>query len=262
MDLGTIIGIVLGFILLIVSILINTAFDFGALIRFVDPPSVLIVMGGTACALMIAFPLQRVGQAMKAVKNLFSPPNLDPTEAINNIISLANLARREGILALEETARSMEDPFLQKGVMLIVDGTDPELTRNILETEISYVDTRHSQVRSVWDIAAALGPAWGMIGTVIGLVNMLHNMEDPNAVGPAMAVALITTLYGSLMANWIFVPFGNKLKVLNSEEMLLKSVLIEGMLSIQAGENPRIIEEKLKSFLSPSMRGSADEGAE
>ena len=262
MDLGTIIGIIVGFILIVVSILLNADFEIVALLNFADPPSILIVLGGTVCSVMIAFPLQRIKQALKAVKRLFSPPDLDPSDAITNIITLANLARREGILALEETARNMEDQFLQKGIMLIVDGTDPELTRNILETEISYVDTRHGQVKAVWDIAGALSPAWGMIGTLIGLVMMLQNMEDPDAIGPAMAIALITTLYGSMLANFIFIPFSNKLKGLNSEEMLMKSVLIEGMLSIQAGENPRIIEEKLKSFLSPGLRNSGDDGGD
>jgi len=250
----------MGLVLLALSILISANFDVMAITRFLDAPSVLIVMGGSLCSLAIGFPMSRITSAFKALKKVFSPPDLDPSEAIVNIINLANLARKEGILALEETARNMEDKFLQKGIMLIVDGTDPELTRNILETELSYLEMRHASTRSVWDMAAALSPAWGMVGTVVGLVNMLHNMDDPNAVGPAMAVALITTMYGSLVANWISIPFANKLRVLGTDEVLMKSVLIEGMLSIQAGENPRIIEEKLKSFLSPALR--EDKGEE
>ncbi|MCL2851781.1 MAG: motility protein A [Defluviitaleaceae bacterium] len=260
MDIGSILGLVLGLVFIVLSILISANFDVLAVLRFVDAPSVMIVIGGSMCSLMIGYPMQRIISGLKALKKVFSPPDLDPSEAITNIINLANLARKEGILALEETARNMEDKFLQKGIMLIVDGTDPELTRNILETELSYLEMRHASSRSVWDMAAALSPAWGMVGTVVGLVNMLHNMDDPNAVGPAMAVALITTMYGSLMANWVSIPFANKLKMLGGDEVLMKSVLIEGMLSIQAGENPRIIEEKLKSFLSPAMRQDKEEG--
>ena len=260
MDIGSILGLVLGFVFIGLSIMISAQFDVSAILRFLDAPSVLIVIGGVTCSLMIAYPMQRIVGSMKALKKVFSPPDLDPSEAIANIINLANLARKEGILALEETARNMEDKFLQKGIMLIVDGTDPELTRNILETELAYLEIRHASSRGVWDMSAALSPAWGMVGTVVGLVNMLHNMDDPNAVGPAMAVALITTMYGSLMANWVSIPFANKLKVLGADEVLMKSVLIEGMLSIQAGENPRIIEEKLKSFLSPTMRQDKEEG--
>ena len=260
MDIGSILGLVLGLVFLALSILISANLEVAAILRFLDAPSVMIVFGGMACSLLIAYPMQRLGGSFKALKKVFSPPELDPSEAIANIINLANLARKEGILALEETARNMEDKFLQKGIMLIVDGTDPELTRNILETELAYLEMRHASTRSVWDMAAALSPAWGMVGTVVGLVNMLHNMDDPNAVGPAMAVALITTMYGSLLANWVSIPFSNKLKVLGTDEVLMKSVLIEGMLSIQAGENPRIIEEKLKSFLSPTMRQDKEEG--
>ncbi|MCL2617368.1 MAG: motility protein A [Defluviitaleaceae bacterium] len=262
MDIGSIIGLVMGVVFIVLSILISANFDILAVLRFVDAPSVMIVIGGSACSLLIAYPTSKITAAMKALKKVFQPPDLDPAEAITNIISLANMARKEGILALEETARSMKDKFLQKGIMLIVDGTDPELTRNILETELAYLENRHGSVRGVWDMAAALSPAWGMVGTVVGLVNMLHNMDDPNAVGPAMAVALITTMYGSLAANWVSIPFANKLKILGGDEVLMKSVLIEGMLAIQAGENPRIIEEKLKSFLPPAMRQDKEETPE
>ena len=262
MDIGSIIGLAMGFVFLVLSILINTDFDMMALIRFTDAPSILIVAGGTLCSILIAFPGATLGAAVKALSKVFRPPDLDPSEAITNIISLANMARKEGILALEDTARSMTDKFLQKGIMLIVDGTDPELTRNILETELSYLEIRHAVTRGVWETTGAISPAWGMIGTLIGLINMLHAMDDPHAIGPAMAVALITTLYGTLIANWVAIPFAHKLKTLGGDEVLMKSVLIEGMLSIQAGENPRIIEEKLKSFLSPTMRKEKAEPGE
>ena len=146
--------------------------------------------------------------------------------------------------------------------MLIVDGTDPELVRAIMETELVSIDTRHKVKINFWDTLGAMGPAWGMIGTLIGLVNMLQNMSDAASIGPAMAIALITTFYGSMLANWICAPVANKLKRNNDMEIMLKEIMVEGLLSIQAGENPRVIEEKLKSFLAPSERGGQEEGGE
>ena len=151
---------------------------------------------------------------------------------------------------------------MKKGILLIVDGTEPDLVRAILETELTCVEQRHKKVISVWETLAAMGPAWGMIGTLIGLINMLKHLEDINAVGPNMSVALITTLYGSMLANWISLPISNKLRANNAEEVTLKEVMIEGLLSIQAGENPRVIEEKLKSFLAPADRARYAEGTE
>ena len=150
---------------------------------------------------------------------------------------------------------------MKKGILLIVDGTDPDLVRAIMETELVSIEGRHKEKIGFWDTLSAMGPAWGMIGTLIGLVDMLYNMEDPSTIGPAMAVALITTLYGSLLANWICIPVSSKLKADNEVEMMQKEVMIEGLLSIQAGENPRVIEEKLKSFLAPADREEpAEEG--
>ena len=142
---------------------------------------------------------------------------------------------------------------------MIVDGTDPELVRAIMETELVSIEGRHKDLIGFWDTLGSMGPAWGMIGTLVGLVDMLYHMEDPSTLGPAMAVALITTFYGSLLANWICIPVSNKLKADNADEMMQKEVMIEGLLSIQAGENPRVIEEKLKSFLAPKDRVSGNE---
>lgn len=259
MELGTIIGFIAGFIFLILTIVLPD-FDFSLIQHYVDAASVMIVVGGAFSSLLIGYPIPKVMSALKAAKYAFKPPRSNPVEAIEQIVSLANLARKEGILALEDAASSMGEPFLKKGVMLIVDGTDPELVRNILETEMSYIESRHSEVRGFWDTMAAYAPSWGMVGTVLSLIIMLQNLDDPAAIGPAMALALITTFYGAMVANYIANPISNKLKIFSSEEMLLKEILIEGMLSIQAGENPRIIEEKLKSFLSPAMRAKAGEG--
>ena len=220
-----------------------------------DLRSIIIVLGGGMGAAMASAPFPTFKAAMKAAKVVFKPPTVDPAEGINQIVALANTARKEGVLALEDSAAAMEDEFLKKGIMLIVDGTDPELVKGIMETELAYIEERHSDIAGVYENLAGLFPAWGMIGTLIGLVLMLADLDDMEALAGNMAVALITTLYGSVLANAWAGPFGIKLKQVNKEEMLMKTVLIEGMLSIQAGENPRIIEEKLKSFLAPTLRG-------
>ena len=199
---------------------------------------------------------------LKSISLPFKNKVMDPSETIKQIIELSNIGRKEGLLALEEAANNIEDEFLKKGIMLVVDGTDPELVRGILETDLVCLEERHKKVIGFWEKWAEMGPAWGMIGTLLGLVNMLKKLDDASSIGPNMAVALLTTLYGSLIANWLCNPIGSKLKVNNDLEVTLKTITIEGLLSIQAGENPRVIEEKLKSFLSPKVRdGFSTDGA-
>jgi chemotaxis protein MotA len=209
---------------------------------------------------MIGVKLPLVLKAFKAAGIVFKPPKVDPAEAIDKIVSLANTARKEGVLALEESTETMDDAFLKKGIMLIVDATEPELVKDIMQTELAYIDDRHNEIAGVFEYIASMGPAWGMIGTLIGLILMLVNLNDPSVMGVKMGVALVTTFYGSVIANLMATPIATKMKNISKEEMLLKTVLIEGRLSVQAGENPRIIEEKLKSFLSPALRGNV--GAE
>ncbi|OON94077.1 MAG: flagellar motor protein MotP [Candidatus Epulonipiscioides saccharophilum] len=228
---------------------------------FIDIPSVQVVIGGMLSAICIAYPLNRIGGGVSAIKLIFKESTIKPEELIAQIGELAQAARREGLLVLEEKARDMEDPFMQKGIMLMVDGTDPELIRDILETELSFMEDRHKEKQGFWDYIAELGPAWGMIGTLIGLVNMLADLADPSSLGPSMAVALITTFYGSVIANFAAGPVVNKLKGKTAIEVLARQMMIEGLLSIQAGENPRVIEEKLKSFLAPALRGAEEEAA-
>jgi chemotaxis protein MotA len=254
LELGTLIGLIGGLFVIVGSILFAAEFDMVVAMGFVDVTSFIIVFVGVITCTFFGYPMNTVLGAMKTMGKVFKPPNLDPAAAITKIIDLANQARKEGILALEESAQQMDDTFLQKGVMLIVDGTDPELVRSILETELSYIESRHSQARGVWEYMATMGPAWGMLGTLVALIVMLQNLNDPGSLGPAMAVAIITTLYGFLVANYLCTPVATKLKFFSNAEVLMKEVLIEGMLSIQAGENPRIIEEKLKAFLSPAIR--------
>ena len=163
---------------------------------------------------------------------------------------------------METAADEIDDDFLKKGIMLIVDGTDQELVSSILETELECIEKRHNKKISFWDNLAAMGPAWGMIGTLIGLINMLKLLDDPSSIGPNMAVALITTMYGSLLANWISIPIATKLRANNRKEIAVKEIVCEGILSIQAGENPRVIEEKLKSFLAPADRNKLMDNGE
>lgn len=254
MDLATIIGLV-GCAGAVFYGIVSGDQGFAALGNFWDMPSFLITVIGSMMCLMTMS--GSIGDFVKSLKSfLLTTKVLESNEGdtIHKIIELANVARKEGLLQLEEAAADVDDEFLKKGIMLIVDGTDQELVSSILETELDCIEQRHSKIYGFWDSLAGMGPAWGMIGTLIGLINMLKLLDDPSSIGPNMAVALITTLYGSLLANWIGIPVATKLRAKNRQEIMLKEVVCEGILSIQAGENPRVIEEKLKSFLAPSER--------
>ncbi len=258
MDIASVIGLVLCFVMVIFGILSNAG--VGGLPSFVDVPSAIITFGGAFSAILASKTMADFVGGLKSFALVIKPVSFDVTAIIRKIIDLSNIARKEGLLSLEEAAGDLEDEFLKKGILLVVDGTDPELVRAIMETELVSMNDRHKSNIGFWEDVASMGPAWGMIGTLIGLILMLKNMNDPSSIGPSMAVALITTLYGSLLANWICTPVVCKLKTNNSIEMQAKEIMIEGLLSIQAGENPRVIEEKLKSFLAPKDRTAADEG--
>lgn len=249
MDITTILGLILGFGFIIWSITLG-----GKLGWFFDPPSVAIVIGGMLSGFLVSFPLNDVLSIGKVTGKAFKGLDYDIEVIIKKIIDLANVARKDGLLALEEAVSEIKDDFLKRGVMLIVDGTDPELVKTILETEIENLAGRHGKSKSMFDQLGSLGPAFGMIGTLVGLVIMLQNLDDPSSIGPAMGTALLTTFYGSVIANLVCIPISAKLALRSNEEVLIRSVMVEGLLSIQAGENPRIIEEKLKVFLAPSAR--------
>ena len=252
MDIASILGLVICLGLVIFGIVFGNPFN--VIINFLDAPSALITFGGAFCCILASNSIPSFVNGLKSFKLILKVPTFNTGEIIGKIIELSNVARKEGLLALEEAAGNLDDPFLKKGIMLVVDGTDPELVRGIMETELVSIEDRHKGCIGFWEDLGAMGPAWGMIGTLVGLVNMLQNMDDPSSIGPSMAVALLTTLYGSMLANWICAPVGMKLKKNNAIEMQAKEIEIEGLLSIQAGENPRVIEEKLKSFLSPKDR--------
>lgn len=258
-DIASIIGLVVCLIMVFFGILSSSDYQFSAMMNFADLPSLLITVGGSLCAVLTMYSLQDFISGFKSISLIFKVPSVNMGEMIQKIIDLSNVARKEGLLSLEEAAADLDDAFLKKGILLIVDGTDPELVRAIMETELISIEERHKARIGFWENLGSMGPAWGMIGTLIGLVNMLQALDDPSAIGPNMAVALITTLYGSLLANWICAPVANKLKANNGQETMLKEIMIEGLLSIQAGENPRVIEEKLKSFLAPKDRVTPDE---
>ena len=227
MDIASLAGIILGAVMFVFGVFSNGGFE--ALKNMVDPASIIITVGGSISGVLAAHKLPDFINGLKGITLTFKEKAEDPAETIKKIIDLSNVARKEGLLALEEAANDIEDDFMKKGVMLVVDGTDPELVRGIME---------------------------------IGLINMLKNLEDASSIGPAMSVALVTTLYGSLIANWLCNPTASKLKVNNEREVAIKEMIVEGLLSIQAGENPRVIEEKLKSFLTPQAAGSLGEGDE
>ncbi len=249
MDIATILGIVVGMAFVVGGILAD-----GSVLDFWNLASVLIVIGGTVSATLVAYPINNVLAAFKIAGKAFKKKDENPNEIIVQINALANIARKEGLLALEEASEEIDEEFLRKGAMLIVDGTDPELVRNLLETELSFIEERHGKGQGIFEAMGAYAPAFGMIGTLIGLINMLQKLDDPSSIGPSMGVALITTFYGSLLANLVFIPIANKLKLKSRDEILRKEIMVEGLLSIQAGENPRIIEEKLKAFLPPKER--------
>ncbi len=249
MDLSTVVGLVLGIGLILSAILMG-----GTIGTFVDIPSMLIVVGGTFAVVLVNFPLQWVLGVFGVVKNAFFTKPVSPLDTVSTLVSFAERARREGILALEGSMDEIDDEFIKSGLRLAVDGVEPELIKDILQTELAFIEDRHRNGQSILAYMGTASPALGMIGTLIGLVKMLQNLSDPNAIGPSMAIALLTTLYGALMANLAFIPLSGKLKTRTQEEILLKEVAIEGVMSIQSGDNPRILEQKLLAFLSPSIR--------
>jgi len=251
MDLATIIGF----------LLCCTAMLFGAggpsgVPMYVDMPSVFLVVVGSLSATIMAFPGSKILGCMGVAKNVLMLKKTSTVETISQIIEFAEQARREGILALESRALEITDDFMKVGIQLAVDGTEPDLIKVILETEISYMEERHLSGVKIFDYLGNAGPAFGMLGTLFGLVAMLGNLSDLDSLGPAMATTLITTLYGSLMMNMLCAPISEKLKLYSAQEILRKTLMLEGIMSLQSGDNPRIVEQKLAVFLEPSLRAA------
>ncbi|MDR3236991.1 MAG: motility protein A [Spirochaetia bacterium] len=250
MDIATIGGIAGGVVCILAGIILAR----GDLMLFFDPASILITVAGSFCTLITSNPINYVVKITSIARLCFFAPEMNPKDMIVTLVSFSEKARREGLLALEDDLNELNDDFLKKGIQLVVDGTDPELVRRIMETELEYIMERHDRGKKLFDDWGFLAPAFGMIGTLLGLILMMANLEDKAAIGPGMATALITTLYGSILANVLFIPLANKLAVRGNEEILVKLIMIEGTLSIQAGDNPRIVRDKLVAFLEPAQR--------
>lgn len=260
MDLMTIIGWVLGVVLIVFGIVFNQDRSTGAITinfdkmpGFFDIASVFIVIGGTIAALMVAFPLSFFTQVPKHLKIVLFPAKYNPVDYINQLVDFAKEARINGLLALESKLEEVKDDFMKSSLLMVVDAVDADKVKAFLEEKMNYMDDRHGQAITFYEKGANFAPAFGMIGTLIGLINLLADMSDPSALGGAMAVALITTFYGTVLSNLIFNPIATKLKMRHDEEMLCKMIVCEGVQAIQSGDNPKFIHEKLLQLLPNSI---------
>lgn len=266
MDLMSVLGWLLGIAVLLFGIMVDTSNGirvvFENLKSFWDLPSLLIVVCGVNVALMISYPGRYFKKIPKHLKIVLFPTKYNPQEYIAQIVELAKEARVNGLLSLESKLAETSDAFLRNSMMMVVDAVEPEKVKALLAAELDYLDERHAQDRAFYDKAAGYAPAYGMVGTLMGLINLMKNLSDPDAIAPAMALALVTTFYGTLLANMFFAPISNKLKVRHEEEYLCKMIIVEGVESIQAGDNPKFIEEKLTQLLPSYLAGAlgADEG--
>lgn len=254
MDFATFMGILVAGGLVVSSILMG-----GSGTWFINYPSLMIVVGGTMGATLINYPLSEIVSVFGVIKNAFLQRTSSAGKLIPLIVDFAKKARREGILAFESQLKDIEDNFLSKGLQMAIDGMESSAIEDVLLTEIRYVEERHRLGSEILSTMGAFAPAVGMLGTIIGLVQMLMQMEDPSSIGAPMAVALLTTFYGTLLANLLFLPISGKLRVRSKQEMLVKQMALEGILSIQSGDNYRIVEQKLKAFISPKAREVQEE---
>ncbi|TQS75439.1 flagellar motor protein MotP [Ornithinibacillus gellani] len=250
-DFLTPIGITLGFIMISIAI-VSAGGDNAA--SFMDVSSIFIVIGGLIASLLINFKMEQIKQLNKVLKEAFLKTDQKLPELIQLFVHLSERARREGLLALENEMDDVEDPYIKKGMLLAIDGIEPEVIHDIMSAEITAMEDRHYRGRTIIEKCGEYAPAWGMIGTLVGLVLMLNTLEDPATLGPSMAVALLTTLYGTVLANLVFIPMASKLENKTEEEVFIKQIIIEGVIGVQSGQNPRILEEKLSAFLSTEAR--------
>lgn len=250
MELATLIGLILGF----GGVLGGFIMEGGKMSSLVEPSAMIIVFGGSLGATVISFSLKNVTSVPQIIKNAFFVRHTDPVEMLRIIVDLAKKARQSGILALEAELNGIQSEFLRKAIQLVVDGTQPELVREILETEIDAMRVRHKHGIEFFMQWGGYAPTLGVLGTVMGLVHMLENLSDPGNMGPAIAVAFIATFYGVGSANLIFLPITAKLKLHSQEEIASYEMAVEGILSLQAGENPRVVSTKMRSYLAPKIQ--------
>lgn len=252
MDIASVIGIVCASLLILGSILMGTA----PLTAFIDIPSILVVIGGAIAAGFICFPLGSMLAAPKVMLKTFFNKSEDKLKLIKQIVALAETARRDGLLALEAKINEIENPLVKTGIQMAVDGSTPEVVEQVLRTDASATAARHRDGKALMDQMGRFAPAYGMIGTLLGLIMMLADMSDPSKLGAGMAVALITTLYGAIMANVVFCPFAEKLGLLSRIKLTVLEIAIRGVVAIQSGESPRAIDQKLRTFLAPKQRNA------
>ena len=250
MDFATIVGLTAGAAIILLSI-----FGKGESVGiFTDYSSLGIVIGGSLCALLVSMPLGRVLGVGKVLRKAWGSKQEDPEKVIRTLVAYAEVARRDGILALDNMTDQMENKFIVKGIQMAVDGTDPDLTEQIMMSELEALSERHRMGRAIFEYLGKYAPAFGMIGTLIGLIIMLQHMDNASQIGSGMALALITTFYGAVAANLVFLPIADKLATRSREEILVKQIIVRGIMSIQSGDNPRIVEQKLRTFLPASMK--------
>jgi chemotaxis protein MotA len=252
MEISTVLGLIVGFAAM-VGVLMFGETEV-SLSKFIDPPAIMMVFGGTVAVALVGYPLKQVVNIIAILKKtVFTKPE-DPADVIDELVGLAETARKDGLLALESKTRDLKDPFVALGIQLSVDGTRAEVIEEILRTEIDALMGRHREAKKILDLMGRCGPAFGMIATLLGLILMLGNLDNPNTIGPSMAVALIGTLYGAVLANLVFIPLGEKLSYFSHEEVLLKHIVLKGILAIQAGDNPRVVRQKVETFVPPRLR--------
>ena len=252
MDITSILGVIIGAVL-IVFVGISPA----KLGNFWDEASIAIVLGGTVAAAIASYPFGRLKTLLKHTKILFQGKKYNIGALIDTLVEMAQLARKNGLLALEEKANEIDDPFFKQGIMLIVDANDPDKVRAILENDIECMSARHEDSAALYDKASSVAPAFGMVGTLVGLINMLRTMDPTSGggdLGGSMSTALVTTLYGCILAHMIFGPIANNLRIRDSEEVLCKQIIVEGIMSIQSGENPKALREKLLTYIPQGKR--------
>lgn len=254
MDVALLLGQIGGVIVVVGSILVAGA----SLKAFWDTPSVVMVIGGSCMACLSAYPFGVLLNIPKYFLKAVFPKVPAAKTAIEQLVQFAEIARRDGILALESKMDSINDPFLKSGLQMAIDGTEASVMEAVMRTEQEAIASRHKMGKAVMDTINKYAPAWGMIGTLVGLVIMLGNMSDPNAIGPGMAVALLTTLYGAMVSNMLCSPVGDKLALFSKREIEVKEIIIRGIMAIQAGDNPRVLEQKLVVFLPAKQRPNPD----
>jgi chemotaxis protein MotA len=223
---------------------------FEAILAYYNLPSIFVTIGGTACVFLLSYSPAEYRALPRLFMMAFRKDSFDPMSIIPTLVSLSEKARREGLLALEDNLEEIEDDFLKRSLQLVIDGTDPELVKEIMRIRISKIEDRHNDGIGLFNMLEIRAPAFGLIGTILGLVQLLKNLEDPTTLGPALAVALITTFYGVIIANAVCGPMQTKLALMNGNEMLIRNMMVDGVLAIQSGDNPRIVEEKLLAFMA------------